>query len=187
MSETDPTAPAPESTEPPEAAPEDLGDAGKRALEAERKARRAAEKAATEATAKVKQYEDAQKTEAERLAAQVAELEARAAKAEAAEMRTRIIAETGISAELARFVTGATEDEMREAAEVLRANVAAPKTPTAPPTIRPVESLQPGSGTPQQSGPVQLSRSDLARMSPADIEAARLGGQLADLMAGQSA
>ena len=51
------------------AAPDDepLGEAGKRALQREREARKAAEKAAAEAAAKVKEYEDAQLSEKERL------------------------------------------------------------------------------------------------------------------------
>lgn len=49
-----------------DSATDDLGDAGKKALRAEREARKAAEKKAADALAKVKEYEDAQKTELER-------------------------------------------------------------------------------------------------------------------------
>jgi hypothetical protein len=173
------TAPATEPDVQPEAAPDDLGDAGKRALEAERKARRAAEKAAAEAAAKVKQYEDAQKTEAERLAAKVAELEATAAKAQAEAARQRIVNETGIPADLADLITGDTEDVMRATAERLKAYI--PPVPK----FGPVDT---GPKNVADSGlPKQLTRADLAGMSPDQIKAARVAGQLADLMAGKTA
>ena len=169
----------------PVAPPEDiLGDPGKRALDAERKARKAAEKAAADAAAKVKEYEDAQKSEAERLAAKVTELETRAAKAEAAALRAQIVNELEIPADIAADIAGSTPEEYRAAAERIKARLAPAKSPAPSPT-RPVESLQPGSGTPQQSGPVQMAKADLVGMSPAQINALLESGQLADALAGK--
>jgi len=178
MSDDTTPTPAPEVPAAPEAQLEDpLGDPGKRALEAERKARRAAEKAAAEAAAKVKQYEDAQKSEAERLAAKVAELEAVAARATAEAARQRIVNETGIPADLADLITGDSEDVMRATAERLKAYI-----PPAP-KFGPVDT---GPKNVADSGlPKQLTRADLAGMSPQQVEAARAAGQLADLMAGK--
>lgn len=67
----DPTAGDPPNdplkTDPPDDGDVDLGDAGKKALQREREARKAAEKAKAEADAKIKEYEDAQLSERERL------------------------------------------------------------------------------------------------------------------------
>jgi len=181
MSETTTTTePTPEITPEPVATDDTLGDPGKRALDAERKARRAAEKAAADAVAKVKEYEDAQKSEAERLAAKVAELEATAAKATAEALRQRIVNETGIPADLAGFVTGPDEDTMRANAQLLASKIG-PAQKAGPASTRPVESLQPGSGK-ADSGPAQLTRSDLQGMKPEQIVAAKAAGQLNTLL-----
>lgn len=166
--------PATESQPPAEPVTDDLGDAGKRALDAERKARRAAEKAAADALAKVQAFEDAQKSEAERLAAKVADLEAAAAKANAEAARQRIVNETGLPADLADLVSGADEDAMRATAERIKAHLA------------PAQKFGPVDTSPKSvadSGlPKQLTRTDIASMSPAQIEAARVAGQLDSLM-----
>jgi hypothetical protein len=176
------TEPTTTETAPPEATPppvdDTLGDPGKRALEAERKARRAAEKASADALAKVKEYEDAQKSEAERLAAKVSELEARAAKAEADALRQRIVSEAGIPADLADLVSGSDEATMRATADRLKAHIAPPRF---------AGTANQGPQNVADSGqPKQLNRSDLVGMSPAQIEAAQKAGQLADLMAGKT-
>lgn len=58
-----------------------LGDAGKKALQEERAARKAAEKALAERDAKLREFEDRDKTEAEKLAAKAEAAEKRAADA----------------------------------------------------------------------------------------------------------
>jgi hypothetical protein len=67
---TDPPAdpPVDPPTDPPADPPKDLGDAGKKALAEERAARKAAEKLAAEQAAKLKEFEDRDKTDAEKLA-----------------------------------------------------------------------------------------------------------------------
>lgn len=173
---TEPTTP--EAPTQPEAVDGDLGDAGKRALAAERSARKAAEKAATEAAAKVKEYEDAQKSEGERLTARAEAAEARAAKAEAAALRAQIVSESGIPADLADLVTG-DEATMRATAERLKSHL---------PPAQKFGAVDTGPKNVADSGlPKQLGRAELAGMNPAQIEAARAAGQLADLMAGKTA
>lgn len=170
---------APEQQAPPVAEPDALGDAGKRALDAERKARKAAEKAAADAAARVKEYEDAQKSEAERLAAEVAELREAAAKAIAEAARQRVVNETGLPADLADLVTGADEDAMRATAERIKAHLAPPQK------FGPVET---GPKNVADSGlPKQLGRADMAAMSAEQIVAAKAAGQFADLLAGKTA
>lgn len=78
----DPPADPPKQ-DPPADPPKDdgLGDAGKKALQEERAARKAAEKALAERDAKLKEFEDRDKTEAEKLAAKTEAAEKRATEA----------------------------------------------------------------------------------------------------------
>ena len=157
----------------PEAADDGLGDAGKRALAAERTARKAAEKAATEAAAKVKEYEDAQRTEGERLTARAEAAEARAAKAEAAALRSSIVNEFGLPADLADLVTG-DEAAMRATAERLK------------PYLTPAQkfgAVDTGPKNVADSGlPKQLTRAEVQGMKPEQILAAKSAGQLNELL-----
>lgn len=72
-----------------------LGEAGKKALAAEREARKAAEKERSALAAKLKTFEDAQKTEAEKLAdrASTAEKHAQAATARAVKAEVKALAD----------------------------------------------------------------------------------------------
>lgn len=102
--------------------PEDLGDAGKRAIELERKARRDAE-------ARLKELEPLAKAAAEKAEAEKSELtkatEAMATerdartKAEAALLRYQVGAEKGVPAKLVPYLTGATKEEIEASADVL--------------------------------------------------------------------
>lgn len=146
---------------------EPLGDAGARALVAERQARREAERLA--------------KAVADELAQQAKvtqEVEAKAAKAEAELMRYRVSADLGIPVEVLAVLSAKSETELREqAATVQTATVPAPRSPAPDPA----QGAKPGS-----TGPTQLSRADLARMTPQEIEAARQEGRFADLLAGNA-
>lgn len=102
---------------------EELGEAGKRALEAERKARRAAEKRAQELEAKVKEAEDAEKTELEKLQGQVADLTKRAEASEAKATRFEVAAEKGLSLAQARRLVGSTKEELEADADAMRAEL----------------------------------------------------------------
>lgn len=168
------------STDTPDTAPEatdtpDLGDGGKKALEAERRARRQAEKAANDLAAKVKSYEDAQKSETERLTEQLEQYKATAAKAEAETLRLRVAAESGLPADLHEFLVGDDEDQLRAKAQKLMAATAAATAPRAP-APDPTQGAKPGQGT------AQLTRADLAGQSPEWIEAQRAAGRLNDLL-----
>ncbi|MCZ7526562.1 MAG: hypothetical protein M5U14_09405 [Acidimicrobiia bacterium] len=104
------------STTDPES--DDLGDAGKRALDAERRARR-----------------DAERRERE--------LRARVAELESAELRRDVAAEKGLTAEQARRLTGATREELEADADDLLAAFGTPSK--APPSTRPRPELRGGS------------------------------------------
>lgn len=119
-------APSAETTTPPaDPAPTDLGDAGKRALEAERKAKRDAERRAAEAEARVKEFEDSQKSELEKAAARAEAAEKAAAEAQAKALRLEIAEEMKVPSNLRRFLTGTDEDSLREQAESLVNELAA--------------------------------------------------------------
>jgi hypothetical protein len=95
---TDPPADPP--TDPPADPPADpaadqLGDAGKKALQEERAARKAAEKLLAERDAKLKEFEDRDKTDAEKLAEGKKTAEARAAKATARAVAAEVRAHAG--------------------------------------------------------------------------------------------
>lgn len=101
----------------------ELGDAGKRAIDAERKARQVAEKRAKELEAKVKEAEDAEKTEVEKLQGQVADLTKRAEASEAKATRFEVAATKGLSLAQARRLVGATQEELEADADSMRAEL----------------------------------------------------------------
>lgn len=108
------------TTENAGAKPEELGDGGKRALEAERKARRAAEKRAQDAEARIKAAEDAEKTEVERLQSQVADLTKQAEASTAQATRFEVAAAKGLSLAQARRLVGSTKEELEADADEMR-------------------------------------------------------------------
>ncbi len=103
-----------------------LSDAGKKALTEERKARAAAERQARSAQKqldelgkRLQEFEDRDKTEAQKLAEGKAEAEREAATAKQELMRYRVAASKKLPAELADRLKGATEEEMAEDADRL--------------------------------------------------------------------
>jgi hypothetical protein len=100
--------------------PADLGDAGKRALAAERDARKAAEKTATDLAAKVQAFEDAQKTDAQKSADALAAAQKAASDSAATALRYEVAAEKGIPLGAAARLTGSTREEMLADADVLK-------------------------------------------------------------------
>ncbi len=188
MSETTTPDPAPAETAPQTAAastdpaptpkPDDLGDPGKKALAAERSARRAAEKAAADALAKVKEFEDRDKTELEKLTDQISKAKAEADQARAEALRLKVAAESGLPADLHEFLVGNDEEELRAKAQKLMAATAAATDPRRP-APDPTQGAKPGTGD------GQLTKADLARMTPQQIVEAQTAGRLDDLMAGR--
>lgn len=103
-----------------------LGEAGQKALAAERKRAAAAEKQAkasqkqlAELSARLQEFEDRDKTEAQKLAEAKAAAEREAATARTELMRYRIAAQKKLPAELAERLHGATEEEMAADADKL--------------------------------------------------------------------
>jgi len=180
---------APESTEAKTQEEAPLEAAGLKALESERDARRKekerrvkAEKALADTEARIRaEYEDKDKSDVERLteAANAAKEEAKAAQAEL--LRLRIAAEEQVPPDLVEFLSGNDEEELREKAAKLKAATASAGDARRAPAPDPSQGAQPN-GT----GPTQLTREDLSRMSPADIEKARQEGRFENVLAGRA-
>ncbi|MEU1432138.1 hypothetical protein ABZ412_34230 [Nocardia sp. NPDC005746] len=159
---TEPNVPTPPPPAPDE---DDLGESGEKALKAERAARRAAEKAARESTtreqdlaAKLKAFEDANKTDAERTAERIAGLEKDAAKA----LRYEAAEKTGLSLALAQRLKGSTLDEMIADAEDLKAliggNTAQGSTTDTKEPSTPKPDRRQGGGSGDVSGSMAAGR-----------------------------
>ena len=121
----------------------DLGDAGKKAIQAERDARKAAEKAASDLQSQLDAIKAAQMSDLEKAQAEAAKNAEDAAAARAEALRWRIAAKHGISDEDAEtFLTGSTEEALTKQAERL-ASLA-----TAAPTTPKPDRTQGGTGAP---------------------------------------
>ena len=127
---------------------EQLGDAGKKALIAEREARKAAEKRAADIEARLREHETAQMSELERAQQQAKEWQQQAEAATVTALRFQIASRHGINADDADvFLTGTTEEEMTAQATRL----AALTTSTGPTGPKP-DRTQGGQGAaPQQT------------------------------------
>ncbi|PJE24736.1 MAG: hypothetical protein CK431_04360 [Mycobacterium sp.] len=108
----------PEATTESQEKDEALGGGGKKALDAERAARKAAEKTANELAAKVKAFEDRDKTDAEKSATRIAELEKALADKDSViatkeleRLRTKIASREGKQVPV-ESLTGTTEEEL---------------------------------------------------------------------------
>ncbi len=129
--------PAPPETDPKtelaKAAPDDaLGDAGKKALDAERKNAREAAKERDALAARLKEFEDRDKTESQKLADRADAAEKRATELETRALRLEVASEKGLTTAQAKRLVGVTREELEaDAAELLEtfqgANVVPPR------------------------------------------------------------
>ena len=136
-----------------------LGDAGKKALHAEREARKEAEKRLKELDARVKEFEDRDKTEQERaqehLERLTGDLDATRASLAAAELnlaRVEVAHAKGIPAELVPRLRGETREELEADADELL-GIVGKREAEAPRKPKPVGSLGTGGDarlTPQE-------------------------------------
>lgn len=128
------TEPAEQATEqgatPNDVAAQRLGEGGKKALSAEREARKAAEESAKALQAQLDEIKAAQMSDLEKAQAQAKTFEESASKAQAEALRWRIAAKHGISDEDAEtFLTGGDEATLVRQAERLSSLSTAPTTP----------------------------------------------------------
>jgi hypothetical protein len=140
-------------------------------LARERKARQAAER-------RVQEFEDASKSEAEKAAARAEAAEKALAEMTQRAMRLQVATETGLDPSLHEFLTGSDEESLRSQAEKLKAATASQR---ATPRPDPTQGAKPNA-----AGPTQLSKADLASMTPAQIDQALTEGRLVDVLAGRA-
>ena len=113
---------------------QELGDGGKKAIQAEREARKTAERTAAEALAKLKSFEDANLSELERSKKAAEESAAELAALRTENIRNRVALAKGVPADLIEFLTGDTEEEVAAKADILLARLNTPGTPKPDPS-----------------------------------------------------
>lgn len=108
------------------AAQDGLGDAGKKALEEERRARKAAERSASstqkqleEMSSRLKEYEDAKKSDLDKLTERATTAEQTAASASAKLLRYEVAAAKKLPSEWAARLQGSTQEELEADADQL--------------------------------------------------------------------
>lgn len=132
----DPAAPTPPATETPttQGDPADLGDAGKKALEAERKRAAQAEREAKALKTRLDELEAANLSELEKAQKAANDATARLAEFEQTTLRQKVALVKGVPADLVDRLRGTTEDEIAADADALMALVKAPTTPLPDPS-----------------------------------------------------
>ncbi|PMC76401.1 DUF4355 domain-containing protein [Brachybacterium sp. UMB0905] len=117
----------PDTDKTPASDDEPLGEPGLKALRAERQRAAQMKKRAEDAEARLKDIEDAEKTELQRAQERIAELEQTTKAYEAektrAQLRASVLASKNVPSEWADFVTGDTEDEMNAVADRIIQNL----------------------------------------------------------------
>jgi len=103
-----------------------LGAAGEKALEAFKVRAREAEKQTKDLAAKVKKYEDRDKSESDKAAEKAAEAEKRATNAETKLMRVEIAAAKGLDPDMAARLVGDTREELEADATAFAKKIKAP-------------------------------------------------------------
>ncbi len=147
-----PTAETPKPTPPPNPA-DQLGDGGKKAIDAERDARKKAE---ADLNALRQEIEDSKKTADQKAADALAAARAEAEQSRAQALRYEVAARKGLDLALAARLTGSTKEELEADAEALMALI--PKAQQAETPNGPtVPGQQPGG--PQ--APATITQSDL--------------------------
>lgn len=136
-----------------ETPPADLGDAGKKALEAERKARRDAESQLKSLHDELQAIKDRDKSDGEKLAEKLAAAEKRAADAETKALRLEVASEKGVKP---RWLNGSTREELEQAADEYLADHP-PATGDKPTPGKPAEDLR-GGGDPTEEPEVDIRK-----------------------------
>lgn len=108
-----------------------LGDAGKKALDAMKADRNAAKKELAAALAKLKEFEDRDKSDADKTAERLAAAEKTAAEATARLLRLEVAAAKGLTAGQAKRLVGATRDELEADADEMLADLGTTAAATA--------------------------------------------------------
>ena len=153
-----------------------LGEKGLAALRSEREARKDAEKQLAAFQTRIDEIESAERSDLENATHQLEAAKAEAATANAELAKLRVIQETGLSADMAEFLTGDSVESLSEQAEKLKAATAQASTiEKRAPMADPSQGAKP-------SDAAQLTEADLKGMSAQQIDQARKDGRLNVLM-----
>lgn len=117
-----------------EPATQETGEGALKALKAERDARKQAEKSSAELAARLKAFEDANKTDLERAQAAAAEAAAELVTLRTENTRNAVAIAKGVPADLIPFLTGDTEADMAAKADLLMSRLSAPGIPKPDPS-----------------------------------------------------
>lgn len=112
-----------------------LGDAGKKALDAERRQKRDAEKRAADLEARLKEFEDRDKSEAQKLVERAEAAERRAQEIESHALRLEVAAEKGLTPKQAQRLVGNTREELLSDADDLVASFTPANTEPEEPAV----------------------------------------------------
>lgn len=171
---------APASTEPVPASTEPLGDAGKKALQIERDARKKAE---DDFKALQQQIADSQKTAEQKAADALAAAQASANEAANRAMRYEVAAEKGLDLALAARLSGSTKEELEADAVALMSLI--PKAPEASAPVPPAGPTVPGQQPGGAQTPALVTQADLDALGKAgkheEINRLRREGRLSHL------
>jgi transposase len=130
----EPTAEATAPAEVEAVESQELGDGGKKALQAERDARKAAEKANAELNARLKEFEDSKLSELERAKKEAEESAAELTRLRSENVRNKVALDKGVPADLVEFLTGDTEGDIAAKADLLLARLNTPGIPKPDPS-----------------------------------------------------
>lgn len=108
----------------------ELGEGGKKALSAEREARKAAEKTAADLKARLDEIEQANLSDIEKAQAAAKAATDRLAEIEATSLRQKVAIEKGVPAKWVDRLRGTTEEELSADADLILADVQ--QSPTTP-------------------------------------------------------
>jgi hypothetical protein len=150
--EAEPTAP---ETDAPDPAPSDDPKPKQNDVKAMEAALRKANREAADARAKLKELEDRDKSDSEKLTERIAAAEKRADDAEAKALRLEVATAKGLTATQARRLVGTTQDELEADADDLLASFK-PGVGASPPG-KPTEQLS-GGGDPTEDPPVDMRK-----------------------------
>jgi hypothetical protein len=141
MSEQPNTPPA-AAPEPPAATPEqpqgepatELGPNGTKALAEERKQRRLAEKTAADFKARLDALEQANLSEVDKAKKAAQDAQAQLTELTKQNLRNKVALQKGVPADLVEFLSGDSEDEITEKADLLLKRLNAPTSPKSDPS-----------------------------------------------------
>lgn len=151
----DPANPDPEPEPKPGDPPDPDPDAGaKKALEAERKAAREAARQVKDLQAKLKEFEDRDKSDAEKAAEKLSQAEKRAEEAEAKALRLQVASDKGLSSKQLKYLTGTSQEELEANADQILEDFPEKEQPKPPPSRRPSADL--GGGTDPTKEPTDV-------------------------------